>query len=91
MAAGVHAVSGLSEGFFLLVFSLNELLWTWKLSPASDNTEERTSPLIVCKSNKSLGTPYTRSAGHDETISVCFHPAEGKCLLAAVPSEISFL
>jgi len=40
LAAHIRVMSGLSEGFLLLVFSLNELLWKWKRSPASDNTEE---------------------------------------------------
>lgn len=58
-----------------------------------------TFPLTVFKSNKSLGTMYTCSlvyyrlslTGDDEIISTCFHLAEGKCLPAAAPFEISFL
>lgn len=54
--------------------------------------------LIVFKSNKSLGTIYTSSlvyyrlslTGDDESISICFHLAEGKFLPTA-PFALIFL
>lgn len=59
-----------------------------------------TFPLTVFKSNKSLGTIYTSClvyyglwlTGDDESISICFHVAEGKFLpAAAAPFQIIFL
>lgn len=64
--------------------------WYWRMP---------TFTLVVSKSNKSLGTIHTWSlvyyglllTGNDESISICFHLAEGKCLPAAALSLGHFL